>query len=146
MKPRIRVFTNGFDKMLEWEKQTGNDVFFESTIYKTKFTFMLDTTKAFLESDKKTDKKNEKDTRKADGAILVNGDVKAVIELKDHKTTDLKQVETQAFSYKNNRRKASYVVISNFEKLQFYIENTIDCEGFNLFILTKTLFPTSTMK
>jgi hypothetical protein len=30
-------------------------------------------------------------------------EVKAVIELKDYKTTDLKQVETQAFGYKNNR-------------------------------------------
>jgi len=36
----------GFDKMLEWKKQTGKDVFFETTIYKTKFTFMTDTTKA----------------------------------------------------------------------------------------------------
>jgi predicted HTH transcriptional regulator len=26
----------GFDKMLEWKKQTGNDVFFETTIDKTK--------------------------------------------------------------------------------------------------------------
>ena len=25
----------GFDKMLEWKKQTGNDVFFETTVYKT---------------------------------------------------------------------------------------------------------------
>jgi len=39
----------GFDKMLEWKKQTGNDVFFETTVYKTKFTFMLDTTKAIKE-------------------------------------------------------------------------------------------------
>jgi predicted HTH transcriptional regulator len=33
----------GFDKMLEWKKQTGNEVEFESTIGKTKFTFMIDT-------------------------------------------------------------------------------------------------------
>jgi hypothetical protein len=66
--------------------------------------------------------------------------VKAVIELKDHKTTDLKQVETQAFGYKNNHRKASYVVTSNFEKLRFYIENAIDFEEFNLFNLTEEKF------
>jgi predicted HTH transcriptional regulator len=36
----------GFDKMLQWKKQTGNEVFFETTIDKTKFTFMIDTTKA----------------------------------------------------------------------------------------------------
>jgi len=80
-----------------------------------------------------TEKKNEKGSKKADGAILVNGEVVGIIELKDHKTTDLKQVETQAFGYKNNHRKASYVVISNFEKLRFYIENTIDFEEFNLY-------------
>ena len=87
-----------------------------------------------------TEKKNEKGTKKADGAILINDEVKAVIELKDHKTTDLKQVEAQAFGYKNNHRKASYVVISNFEKLRFYIENTIDFEEFNLFNLTEDDF------
>jgi hypothetical protein len=32
--------------MLQWKKQTGNEVFFETTIDKTKFTFMADTTKA----------------------------------------------------------------------------------------------------
>jgi hypothetical protein len=80
-----------------------------------------------------TEKKNETNSKKADGAILVNSEVKAVIELKDHKTTDLKQVETQAFGYKNNNRKTSYVIISNFEKLRFYIDNTIDFVEFNLF-------------
>jgi ATP-dependent DNA helicase RecG len=39
----------GFDKMLEWKNQTGNDVLFESTVDKTKFTFMLDTTKTIRE-------------------------------------------------------------------------------------------------
>ncbi|MCL1938304.1 MAG: Eco57I restriction-modification methylase domain-containing protein [Candidatus Azobacteroides sp.] len=87
-----------------------------------------------------TEKKNEKDSKKADGAILINGEVKAVIELKDHKTTDLKQVETQAFGYKNNNRKTSYVIISNFEKLRFYIENTIDFEEFNLYKLREDDF------
>jgi ATP-dependent DNA helicase RecG len=39
----------GFDRMLEWKNQTGNDVLFETTIDKTKFTFMIDTTKAIKE-------------------------------------------------------------------------------------------------
>ncbi|MDR1974701.1 MAG: hypothetical protein LBQ31_08545 [Bacteroidales bacterium] len=83
-----------------------------------------------------TEKKNETNAQKADAAILINGEVRGVIELKDHKTTDLKQVETQAFGYKNNHRNTSYVIISNFEKLRFYIDNTIDFEEFNLFTLT----------
>lgn len=83
-----------------------------------------------------TEQKNEKDSKKADGAIIVKGEVVGVIELKDHKTIDLKQVENQAFGYKNNNRKALYVVTSNFEKLRFYIENAIDFIEFNLFTLT----------
>jgi predicted HTH transcriptional regulator len=35
----------GFNKMLEWKKQTGNDVIFDTQIGKTTFTFMIDTTK-----------------------------------------------------------------------------------------------------
>lgn len=82
-----------------------------------------------------TEQRNEKDSKKADGAIIVKGEVVGVIELKDHKTIDLKQVENQAFGYKNNNRKASYVVTSNFEKLRFYIDNAIDFIEFNLFTL-----------
>lgn len=87
-----------------------------------------------------TEKKNEKDSKKADGAILVKGEVAGVIELKDHKTIDLKQVEQQAFGYKNNHREASYVVTSNFEKLRFYIDNAVEFEEFNLFTLTEAQF------
>ena len=46
-----------------------------------------------------TEQKNETDSKKADGAIKLNGKVIGVIELKDHKTTDLKKVEPQAFQY-----------------------------------------------
>lgn len=87
-----------------------------------------------------TERKNEKDSKKADGAILSGGEVVGIIELKDHKTIDLKQVETQAFGYKNNHRKASYVTTSNFEKLRFYIDNAIDFIEFNLFSLTEDQF------
>jgi len=87
-----------------------------------------------------TEQKNEKGAKKADGAILVNDEVVGVIELKDSKTTDLKQVEAQAFSYKNYHRNASYVIISNFEKLYFYIDNAVDFIEFNLFTLTEDEF------
>ncbi len=87
-----------------------------------------------------TEKKNETDSKKADGAILLNGEVKGLIELKDTKTTDLKSVERQAFGYKHYHPKAVYVVVSNFEKLRFYIENAVDFEEFNLFSLTLDQF------
>ena len=87
-----------------------------------------------------TEKKNETNSKKADGAILVNGEVVGVIELKDHKTTDLSKVEAQAFNYKSQHKEAVYVVISNFEKLRFYIDNAVDFEEFDLFHLTKEDF------
>ena len=87
-----------------------------------------------------TEHKNIKDSKKADGAIIINESVKAVIELKGTHTTDLGKIETQAFGYKNNQAGCVYVVTSNFEKLRFYIDNAIEHIEFNLFALTKTDF------
>ncbi|KAF0132243.1 MAG: type I restriction-modification system methyltransferase subunit [Bacteroidetes bacterium] len=87
-----------------------------------------------------TEYKNVKDSKKADGAILINGVVKAVIELKGTDTTDLNRIETQAFGYKNNQPECVYVITSNFEKLRFYIDNAIENIEFNLFTLTEKEF------
>ncbi|MDT0294091.1 Eco57I restriction-modification methylase domain-containing protein [Mesonia ostreae] len=87
-----------------------------------------------------TEYKNVKDSKKADGAILVNNQVKGVIELKGTETTDLAKIEAQAFGYKNNQPKCLYVITSNFEKIRFYIENAIEHIEFNLFTLTKEEF------
>ena len=87
-----------------------------------------------------TEQKNENDSKKADGAILADSKVIGVIELKDHKTTDLGQIETQAFGYKNRNKDAVYVIISNFEKLRFYIDNAVDFEEFDLFHLNRNDF------
>jgi hypothetical protein len=87
-----------------------------------------------------TEYKNIKDSKKADGAIIINDSVKAVIELKGTNTTDLSKIEAQAFGYKNNQTDCVYVVTSNFEKLRFYIDNAIEHIEFNLFTLTKADF------
>ncbi|MEI8048863.1 MAG: N-6 DNA methylase [Bacteroidota bacterium] len=87
-----------------------------------------------------TEHKNVKDSKKADGAILINGVVKAVIELKGTETTDLNRIEAQAFGYKNNQPECVYVITSNFEKLRFYIDNAIENIEFNLFTLTEKEF------
>lgn len=87
-----------------------------------------------------TEYKNIKDSKKADGAIIINENVKAVIELKGTNTTDLGKIETQAFGYKNNQSECSYVITSNFEKLRFYIDNAIEHVEFNLFQLTEKEF------
>jgi len=87
-----------------------------------------------------TEYKNVKDSKKADGAIIINNTVRAVIELKGTATTDLGKVESQAFNYKNNQHQCLYVITSNFEKLRFYIDNAIEHIEFNLFKLSEEEF------
>jgi hypothetical protein len=87
-----------------------------------------------------TEHKNEKGSKKADGAILQTASVRAVIELKGTDTTDLSKVELQAFGYLNNQKGCTYVVTSNFEKLRFYIQDATDHLEFNLFTLSKESF------
>lgn len=96
-----------------------------------------------------TEHKNETNNKKADGAILATKTnnnntqqqtVKAVIELKSVKTTDLQTIELQAFAYKNNQPNCTYVITANFQKLRFYIENAVDFEEFDLFDLSQDRF------
>ncbi|TRX26704.1 N-6 DNA methylase [Flavobacterium franklandianum] len=87
-----------------------------------------------------TEYKNVKDSKKADGAIIIEEKVRAVIELKGTNTTDLGKIETQAFGYKNNQPDCTYIVTSNFEKIRFYIDNAIEHIEFNLFTLTEADF------
>ncbi len=87
-----------------------------------------------------TEKKNETNSKKADGAVIMDGDVVGVIELKDHKTTDLSKVEPQAFNYKSQHPQCRYVIISNFEKLRLYIDNAVDHREWNLFTLSEQDF------
>ena len=87
-----------------------------------------------------TEQKNEANSKKADGAILLDGKVIGIIELKDHKTTDLAKIEAQAFGYKSQHRDARYVIISNFEKLRLYIDNAVDFREWNLFAMTEDEF------
>lgn len=87
-----------------------------------------------------TEKKNETNAKKADGAIEKDGKVIGIIELKDHKTTDLSKVESQAFNYKSQHPDARYVIISNFEKLRLYLDNAVECREWDLFRITENDF------
>jgi hypothetical protein len=87
-----------------------------------------------------TEKKNETNSKKADGAILKDEKVVGVIELKDNKTKNLDAVKDQAFGYKNNHRECSYVISSNFHKLRFYIDDATEYEEFDLYNLDKDTF------
>lgn len=83
-----------------------------------------------------TEKKNDTNSKKADGAILLDGKVIGVIELKDHKITDLSKIEAQAFGYKSQHKDTRLVIISNFEKLRLYIDNAVEYREWDLFRLT----------
>lgn len=87
-----------------------------------------------------TELKNEKGAKKADGAILLDGNALGVIELKSTKTKDLESIRQQAFDYKANQTGCVYVITSNFEKLRFYINNAVEFEEFDLFTLTESRF------
>ncbi|MDT0295175.1 Eco57I restriction-modification methylase domain-containing protein [Mesonia ostreae] len=87
-----------------------------------------------------TEFKNEKNQRKADGAILKEGIAIGVIELKGTNTKDLESIRRQAFDYKANHKGCTYVVTSNFEKLRFYINDATEFEEFELFTLSKKRF------
>lgn len=87
-----------------------------------------------------TEKKNEADSKKADGAIFQGENVVGVIELKDNKTKNLDAVKNQAFGYKNNHKDCSYVISSNFHKLRFYVDDATEYEEFDLYNLDKETF------
>ena len=89
-----------------------------------------------------TELKNESksNAKKSDGAIIFDGVVKAVIELKGTDTQDLDRVAFQAFSYKNHHENCPYVIVSNFERLRVYVETQIEFVEFNLFTLSKEKF------
>ena len=87
-----------------------------------------------------TEFKNLKGAKKADGAMLKEGKAIGVIELKGTDTKDLESIRQQAFDYKSNHVGCTYVVTSNFEKLRFYIEDSVWFEEFNLFTLTSHKF------
>jgi hypothetical protein len=87
-----------------------------------------------------TEKKNEANSKKADGAIFKGENVVGVIELKDNKTKNLDAVKDQAFGYKNNHKECRYVISSNFHKLRFYVDDATDYEEFDLYNLDKDTF------
>ncbi len=87
-----------------------------------------------------TEQKNVADSKKADGAIIINDKITGVIELKGTNTIDLGKVQQQAFYYLSAHPEAVYVITSNFEKLRFYIQKSNEYEEFNLFMLSQEEF------
>jgi type I restriction-modification system DNA methylase subunit len=86
------------------------------------------------------EQKNLSDSKKADGAVLKDDKVIAVIELKSTKTKSMDKIVNQAFGYKHNHPTCKYIITSNFEKLRFYVEHSDKYEEFNLFELDEQRF------
>jgi len=93
-----------------------------------------------LEYNITTEYKNQTDNKKADGAILKNGQAIGVIELKSTKTRFIESITKQAFEYKNNQPNCKYVITSNFHKLRLFIDNSTEYEEFDLFELSEDDF------
>jgi len=81
------------------------------------------------------EKKNETDSKKADGVIYVDKKIIGIIELKAQDTKNLDKVQEQAFWYLTQHSQAKYVIISNFDELRFYFEKSTAYEKFSLFHL-----------
>ncbi len=62
-----------------------------------------------------TEFKNKIDRKKADGAILRDGKVVGVVELKSTKTKSMESIVDQAFNYRNSHSNCRYVITSNLK-------------------------------
>ena len=113
---------------------------FLKDIFENCLGYTLDTTDP-TNFNLEREKKNETDGKKADGAILINSEVRCVIELKDQTTQYLDKTPSnrelspvdQAFRYFVSHDNAKYVIVSNFSELRFYIGNKTTFEKFDLF-------------
>ena len=116
---------------------------FLKDIFENCLGYTLDTTNP-TNFNLEREKKNETDGKKADGTILINGEVRCVIELKDQTTQHLDKTPSnrelspvdQAFRYFISHENAKYVVVSNFNELRFYIGNKTTFEKFDLFTVS----------
>ncbi len=128
------------DAIRDFKEEIYQDGFFKD-IFESCLGYTLNTTNPHgytLERENK----NETDGKKADGVIVINGEIIGVVELKDQKTKNLDAVETQAFNYHASHSRSQYIIISNFDELRFYIDKKTAYEKFNLFTLTYAEFKT----
>lgn len=88
-----------------------------------------------LITEKRNESSDKKNTRKADAAIIIDNKTKCVIELKGCNTTNLNKVVSQVLDYKGHHSGCRYMVISNFAKLRFYVDDATKFIEFDLFNL-----------
>jgi len=94
----------GFDKMLEWKKETRKNVFFETTVDKTKFTFMIDTVSKRMENDKKITENNKKTTQKTTQKTTRK-------QQENNKKTTRKQQENNKETTRKQQENSRYLIL-----------------------------------
>ncbi|MCK5824748.1 MAG: N-6 DNA methylase [Ichthyobacteriaceae bacterium] len=93
--------------------------------------------------------KTKLNTRKADAVVLLNNTPKtskktssnnnynnnelAVIKFKSNTEKDFETIRKLAFNHKSYHPNCTYVILSTYDRLRFYIDNSIDFIEFNLF-------------
>ncbi len=107
---------------------------FLKDVFENCLGYTLDTTNP-NSNNLEREKKNETNSKKADGVIKVDEKIVGVIELKAQNTKNLDKVESQAFEYHNENSNSKYVIISNFDELRFYVDKKTAYEKFSLFNL-----------
>jgi len=90
-----------------------------------------------------TEYKNEKNNRKADGAILNNSTTLAVVELKGTNTKDLESIRRQAFDYKVNHKGCRYVITSKLASRYGFMSLNSSCLTYGGFPITTSKPPYS---
>ncbi|MCK9473066.1 N-6 DNA methylase [Sulfurimonas sp.] len=129
------------EKISSWIETDYQDGFLED-IFENCLGYISKTRSTDEHYTLEREKKNETNGQKADGALLVDDKVVAVIELKDLKTKDLdkkynrdESAVRQAFGYLQYNNHAKYVIVSNFNELRFYFDKATAYEQFFLFDL-----------
>ncbi|QKF65344.1 Eco57I restriction-modification methylase domain-containing protein [Campylobacter corcagiensis] len=130
----FKKFQDKKDAIKTFKEEVYQDGFLKD-IFENCLNYTLDTTNP-ENFNLKREMKNETDAKKADGVIALNNEVVGIIELKDTTTKDLNKVENQAFNYHNSHANSRFIIISNFQKLRFYIDKKVEFVEFDLFNLS----------
>ena len=139
----FNLFQKKIEDIKKLDEQTYQDGFirdiFESCLG---YTLNITNPKSF---NLVREQKNQSNSQKADGAILVDNKVIGIIELKSTKTKDLEKrygredtTVNQAFNYltAHDRKYCHYVIVSNFDEIRFYIDDKLNYQSYSLFNLT----------
>lgn len=127
----FQKYLSKIEAIKDYKEEKYQDGFLKD-VFENCLGYTLDTTNP-NDNNLEREKKNETNSKKADGVIKVDEKVVGVIELKAQNTKNLDKVESQAFEYHNEHTNSKYVIISNFDELRFYVDKKVAYEKFSLF-------------